>query len=265
MTNPFVDLVALQNAANVKATKDAEWAVGSYAFYRKCWEEAAEMVVHLNDNWWKNTPFNLLQVQMEVVDILHFLLSETIMYFSHCGASEAQALERTAGAFLDASDDFDATVQPSILTAAAPARGGAPYQAFLFMAVEPFIKAVLNYSDNLYIDEDTVLTRDQVDDLEMLTVHQLFFKLAHHAGLSSKELVFWYIAKNTLNNFRQDNGYKTGDYVKIWSGREDNEYLAEMVDLSDETIEVLPGLIRSRLEGLYQEHTGIEPQLASKG
>ena len=38
-----------------------------------------------------------------------------------------------------------------------------------------------------------------------------------------------YVAKNVLNIFRQDHGYKSGGYVKIWDGREDNEVLTELM------------------------------------
>ncbi|NMP15916.1 dUTP diphosphatase [Thalassotalea sp. Y01] len=43
------------------------------------------------------------------------------------------------------------------------------------------------------------------------------------------ELFRQYVGKNTLNFFRQDNGYKTGTYIKIWHGKEDNEVLADLV------------------------------------
>lgn len=48
-------------------------------------------------------------------------------------------------------------------------------------------------------------------------------------GFTLEEVLKWYIAKNCLNIFRQDNGYKDGSYVKIWNGREDNVVLAELV------------------------------------
>jgi hypothetical protein len=38
-----------------------------------------------------------------------------------------------------------------------------------------------------------------------------------------------YIGKNALNIFRQNNGYKDGTYVKIWSDKEDNEYLTHFL------------------------------------
>jgi hypothetical protein len=46
------------------------------------------------------------------------------------------------------------------------------------------------------------------------------------------ELYCQYVGKNVLNFFRQDHGYKDGSYQKTWNGREDNEYLVEvMADL----------------------------------
>ena len=47
--------------------------------------------------------------------------------------------------------------------------------------------------------------------------------------LGFDELYRLYVGKNVLNRFRQDNGYSTGAYRKIWAdGREDNEHLAEL-------------------------------------
>jgi hypothetical protein len=33
------------------------------------------------------------------------------------------------------------------------------------------------------------------------------------------------MAKNILNRFRQDHGYKVQTYMKMWDGQEDNVYL----------------------------------------
>ena len=38
-----------------------------------------------------------------------------------------------------------------------------------------------------------------------------------------------YIGKNVLNKFRQNNGYKEGNYRKIWGDLEDNEVLIEVL------------------------------------
>ena len=44
-------------------------------------------------------------------------------------------------------------------------------------------------------------------------------------GLTWDELYTTYIAKNVLNIFRQDHGYRAGSYKKDWNGMEDNEVL----------------------------------------
>ena len=38
------------------------------------------------------------------------------------------------------------------------------------------------------------------------------------------------LVKNVLNKFRQDNGYKTGEYSKVWFGKEDNVHLEEILN-----------------------------------
>ena len=42
-----------------------------------------------------------------------------------------------------------------------------------------------------------------------------------------------YIGKNVLNTFRQDHGYKSGEYHKDWNGKEDNEVLVEVLTSLD--------------------------------
>ena len=54
-----------------------------------------------------------------------------------------------------------------------------------------------------------------------------------HLGMSFDELYRIYVGKNVLNMFRQDNGYKEGTYRKLWAGREDNEYLADIMESLD--------------------------------
>ncbi|RDX36092.1 dUTP diphosphatase [Kangiella sp. HD9-110m-PIT-SAG07] len=52
-----------------------------------------------------------------------------------------------------------------------------------------------------------------------------------------EELFKSYVGKNTLNFFRQDNGYKDGTYIKEWDGLEDNEVLVEILEKLDPTHE----------------------------
>ncbi|HCY04456.1 MAG TPA: dUTP diphosphatase [Gammaproteobacteria bacterium] len=65
------------------------------------------------------------------------------------------------------------------------------------------------------------------------------------------ELYALYIGKNMLNRFRQNNGYKSGEYKKLWQGREDNEHLIELLaELGDEP-EQLPERLYAGLEARY--------------
>ncbi len=63
-----------------------------------------------------------------------------------------------------------------------------------------------------------------------------------------------YIGKNTLNRFRQANGYKTGEYLKIWDGKEDNVWLQDILEKSkDIEVSSLSDLVYNQLEIKYNE------------
>ena len=44
------------------------------------------------------------------------------------------------------------------------------------------------------------------------------------------DIYYYYMGKQTLTRFRQANGYKDGSYIKMWGGREDNEYLTDALE-----------------------------------
>lgn len=58
----------------------------------------------------------------------------------------------------------------------------------------------------------------------------LFLQLLNLAELDFAELYRTYVGKNVLNRFRQDNGYQDGSYQKTWKGREDNEWLQDILE-----------------------------------
>lgn len=77
--------------------------------------------------------------------------------------------------------------------------------------------------------------------------------------MSFENLYTIYVAKNVLNVFRQENGYKEGTYRKSWAGREDNEHLAELaqtLNIDSETyIAELQALLQSRYAEVFTEST----------
>jgi dimeric dUTPase (all-alpha-NTP-PPase superfamily) len=75
-------------------------------------------------------------------------------------------------------------------------------------------------------------------------------------GHSFDELYRAYVGKNVLNVFRQDHGYKSGEYVKIWGGREDNEILTELIaGLDSDSPEFRRAIYRS----LHAEYAKLNP------
>jgi len=61
----------------------------------------------------------------------------------------------------------------------------------------------------------------------------IFARIMQLADMDFDALHRTYVGKNVLNFFRQDQGYQTGHYRKLWQGREDNEHLAEILDRLD--------------------------------
>ena len=47
---------------------------------------------------------------------------------------------------------------------------------------------------------------------------------------TAEDFFYYYMGKQALTQFRQANGYKSGDYIKNWLGKEDNEHLTEMLE-----------------------------------
>ena len=100
---------------------------------------------------------------------------------------------------------------------------------------EDFLFLVNNYSRKSseipqYTDEDIRLKIDamisKAADKRFLTADMIELI---DLFMDFNNLYEFYFAKNCLNIFRQENGYKTGEYIKNWNGKEDNEVLMEII------------------------------------
>jgi dimeric dUTPase (all-alpha-NTP-PPase superfamily) len=81
----------------------------------------------------------------------------------------------------------------------------------------------------------------------------LFWDLMTASGLDFEGLYTAYVGKNVLNFFRQDHGYKDGTYIKNWAGREDNEYLVDLVAELDGSAEDFATQVYAALDKSYRE------------
>lgn len=78
-----------------------------------------------------------------------------------------------------------------------------------------------------------------------------FLTVLRALPMALPELFRLYVGKNVLNHFRQDHGYKSGEYRKTWQGREDNEHLVEILDSLDSPPEQVPDRLYDVLAERY--------------
>lgn len=127
--------------------------------------------------------------------------------------------------------------------------------------LESFEKALLLENSGEITIKDEVridLVDEFADGLALININKMFFgytldkllELFNHTGLSLTMAINLYIGKNVLNEFRQNHGYNSGEYIKIWkNGLEDNYYMYEELKRHDLTYEET----YSFLEKAYEE------------
>jgi len=83
-----------------------------------------------------------------------------------------------------------------------------------------------------------------------------FLAILASMPLPLPELFDLYVGKNVLNGFRQDHGYRTGEYRKLWAGREDNEHLVDALSALSCSPEQVPKQLYDALLERYQASAG---------
>lgn len=178
------EMLVLQDEINRVVTED--WKQQGYPWYRAAMVESIEMLEHFGFKWWKKQTPDMAQVQLELVDIWHFMLSH---YLEQSDSLESLAdLLSPNESHQSDSDDLRALI-------------------------------------DIFVGELASKKHFNTD---------VFYNMLSVTGLTFDDLYLQYIGKNTLNRFRQHNGYKDGSYVKIWDGLEDNEVLFQILaDIND--------------------------------
>jgi dimeric dUTPase (all-alpha-NTP-PPase superfamily) len=188
----------LELQAGMNAKVDAEWVNAGYPYLRAVVVEGAEAMEHYGWKWWKKQTPDLAQVQMEIVDIWHFVLSAVLIETRGDVDAAREWVEKRIGALEG-----------------------------------PDARKTWLLEKEFRLD-----TLSLIDKLELLIGFSVFRKISiplidailEDCEMSWDELYRQYVGKNVLNFFRQDHGYKTGTYRKHWhDGREDNEHLVEVL------------------------------------
>lgn len=183
-------MLELQDRMNTVVTVD--WRNQKYPWYRAAWLEVAELIDHYGWKWWKRQEPAITQARVEVIDILHFCLSDYLQLYGSVDEVVPMLQQAAHSAY-------------SSYTLTQPAAG-------VLEQAEDLAKRFLR------------LRHVPAQDL---------FALAAALDMSFDDLFIGYVGKNVLNIFRQDHGYKVGTYQKIWDGREDNEYLSDLMGQLD--------------------------------
>jgi dimeric dUTPase (all-alpha-NTP-PPase superfamily) len=191
----LTSMLEMQDGMNSRVNPD--WVAANNNWHRAIQVEAVEAIEHHGWKWWKKQKCHIAQLRMELVDIWHFILSAAIQ--SKHGSARLTKIE---------------------------------------MASELHLSQKSVQFDNQYY---VLAKMDLLEKLDLLvglaaakrTSLALFESLLLDCGMNWTELFKQYTGKNVLNVFRQDHGYKTGTYIKVWDGREDNEHLVEVLDIVD--------------------------------
>lgn len=119
------------------------------------------------------------------------------------------------------------------------------------------INNIFNCTDNIKRDIPST-----IEDLVESTINNknfnltFFIDLCNALDISIDKLYTLYIGKNILNQFRQDRGYAKGHYIKVWNGREDNDYLIEFTNSLDLSIRINRNKLRYEFNKIYDEIIG---------
>ena len=205
-------MLDLQDSMNRKI--DADWISKRHAYLRAVLVEATEALEHYGWKWWKKQSPDMVQLRIEMIDIWHFVLSEYLLRANGDKSAAAGTMIRDWNS--DAMLSFDG-------------------QRYELLSLE--IRQQL----------ELLAALAAVRRLHLPLVVALFAA----CELSATSLFREYVSKNVLNHFRQDRGYKTGEYKKTWNGAEDNVHMAEILESITAADEHLPDQLYRALATRY--------------
>ena len=205
-------------------TANANWMISGYPHMRGVLVEAVEALDHYGWKWWSKQPRDFTQMQLELVDILHFTLSHIL---SECDGH----LDTAAMTLVKRSD-------PELSSCHFDGREYVISKCDIPQLLELIAAFAISRRNNFPLLEVTF----------------------HASGLDWDKVVNLYTIKHVLCIFRQNNGYREGRYSKIWGGKEDNIHLLELASNLDSSAADFQLQLYQRLEERY---VSLSPALAS--
>jgi len=225
MNNKILLMLQLQNQLN-DATNGEKWTEGltkngKKINWRRCiYMECAEMVDSFAWKHWKaiaQEP-DWHNHQIEVVDVWHFIMSLAIENYK----------QNSKGSIEDIAQMMSNSASLSAITT----------DESSFEDVELIYEKV----------ENLIRLSLSKEELNLESMVTEFFDLVAMSGLNLETLYRLYVGKNILNQFRQDNGYKEGTYIKIWNSQEDNVVMKSIWETHKD---ITPELLYEELSKAY--------------
>ncbi len=213
----------LNNATNGEGWINGMTKNGKEINWKRCiYMESAEMIDSFPWKHWKaiDADPDWENLKIEVVDVWHFIMSLAIEFY----------VQEMKGGIEDIAIHA-ANLKAFSLIENNNARFDEPKE--IMSKVEDIMRDVLSL---------------QKLDLDALLTH--FFELVSMSGLNLHSLYLLYIGKNVLNQFRQDNGYKEGTYIKNWNDEEDNVWMQKLLE---ENPDIKPDELYKDLTKLYHQ------------
>ena len=212
----------LNDATNGEGWEAGKTKNGKVINWKRCiYMECAEMVDSFAWKHWKAIDADpaWANLQIEVVDVWHFIMSLGLEDYSQNfrGTIEDLAMK------ISEESGYQTLQENGELEFAEPST--------IMAKVEDLILNAVN--------------RDTIDGPKLF---EDFFELAYMSKLNLQDLYRLYVGKNILNQFRQDNGYKEGTYIKVWNGKEDN---VVMQALWEENASLTPKVLYGALQKAY--------------
>ncbi|QOP46204.1 dUTP diphosphatase [Sulfurimonas paralvinellae] len=225
MNSKILLMVQLQNQLN-DATNGEEWVKGitknkKLINWKRCiYMECAEMIDSFPWKHWKNIELepDWDNLQIEVVDVWHFIISLGIENY----------FKTMRGGVEDLANDIS--------------------EMDSFARIETDSLDFAEQNEVIEKVEDIMRTVLAKEKLALEELFAEFFDLVIMSGLNLDALYRLYVGKNILNQFRQDNGYKDGSYIKVWDGEEDN---VVMKRIWEENGDITPEKLYHELEKSY--------------
>ncbi|MBB3119018.1 hypothetical protein FHS03_002069 [Massilia violacea] len=174
-----------------------------------------EALDHLGWKWWKKQVADEAQASIELIDILHFLLSHELV---------------------QAKGDIELAAERLVAVSK-------PHQT----SVQFDGKAHLLDDDPRSLFE-LLAGLASVRRSELRVLEACFRAM----NMTWNQVYVQYVSKNVLNIFRQEHGYTDGSYVEEWFGQEDNVHLAEITTSLDSASANFSDDLKRQLAERYQ-------------